>query len=61
MVSILLAIICVLCAVFCHRAAQKKGHPPVFWGVMGFLFGPLALPFVLLLPEKKRESKYPPD
>ena len=36
--------------------AKKKGLDPVFWAVMGGLFGPLAIPFVLLAKSKKIDS-----
>ena len=36
--------------------ARRRGVSPVFWGVMGFAFGPLALPFVFLF-RKKRARK----
>ena len=32
----------------CHFIAKRRGLRPVFWGVMGGLFGPLAIPFVYL-------------
>ncbi len=32
----------------CHTIAKRRGLRPVFWGVMGGLFGPLAIPFVYL-------------
>jgi hypothetical protein len=54
--SIILTVICIVCAVFCHHVARKRGRPPVFWGVMGFIFGPFALPFVLLLPDKNHQE-----
>lgn len=39
--------------------ARKKGLDPVFWGLMGGFFGPLALPFVLLAkPRKSAEKKH---
>jgi len=28
----------------CHAIAKRRGGNPVFWGVMGLLFGPLAMP-----------------
>ncbi len=31
-----------------HMLARRKGLNPVFWGVMGGLFGPLILPFLFL-------------
>lgn len=31
----------------CHLIAKHKGADSVFWGLMGGIFGPLALPFVL--------------
>jgi hypothetical protein len=38
----------ILCVFLCHFLAKRRGAKPVFWGFMGFLFGPLAIPFVLL-------------
>lgn len=35
-------------AVICHMLARRNGLQPVFWGVMGALFGPLAIIAVLL-------------
>ncbi|GEM_PF-693730 len=31
--------------VCCHTIAKARGAKPVFWGVMGGLFGPFAIPF----------------
>ena len=39
-----------------HLLARRKGLNPVFWGVMAGLFGPLALPFLLLA-----KGKHPPE
>jgi len=36
-----------------HMLAKKKGLNPVFWGVMGGLFGPLIIPFLLLAKPRK--------
>ena len=38
----------IISAVICHFVAKSKGKRPVFWGVMGGVFGPLAIPFVFL-------------
>ena len=35
----------VLCIVVCHQIAKSRGAKTVFWGVMGALFGPFAIPF----------------
>jgi len=45
---IAIVLITVLSAVICHHIAKKRGANPVFWGVMGLMFGPLAIPFVFL-------------
>lgn len=29
----------------CHIIAKKRGRNPVFWGVMGEIFSPIAIPF----------------
>ena len=39
----------IISGVVCHFIARKKGKSPVFWGAMGFFFGPLAIPFVLFV------------
>lgn len=58
MLSIALLSISILLFVFlAHMMAKKKGLDPVFWGVMGGLFGPLALPFILLAKSKKSPSR----
>jgi len=31
-----------------HVLAKRKGLNPVFWGVMGGMFGPFMLPFIIL-------------
>jgi xanthine/uracil permease len=47
MISFSLIAINIACVVFCHYLAKRRGANPVFWGVMGALVGPLAIPFVL--------------
>ncbi len=43
----------------CHAIAQRRGRNPVFWGVMGAVFGPLAIPFALM-SKPKRQSEGDP-
>jgi hypothetical protein len=38
----------VLSVFVCHFIARQRGAKAVFWGLMGALFGPLAIPFVFL-------------
>lgn len=33
-------------AMLCHLIARKRKSDAVFWGVLGAVFGPLAIPFV---------------
>jgi len=35
-----------------HFLAKKKGLDPVFWGIMGGIFGPLVIPVILLIKPK---------
>lgn len=37
-----------LSGMICHFIARNRGANAVFWGVMGVLFGPLAIPFAFL-------------
>ena len=49
MYSLVFLLLAILLFVYLARIlARRKGLDPVFWGVMGALFGPLALPFILL-------------
>jgi hypothetical protein len=43
----------IVCVILCHQIAKRRGAKPVFWGVMGALFGPFAIPFVFLAKPKK--------
>ena len=36
-----------------YKIAAKRGANKDFWAIMGFLFGPFALPFVFLARKKK--------
>jgi hypothetical protein len=48
----------IISAVICHLIAKIRGAHAVFWGVMGALFGPLAIPFVFYakaLPSHENE------
>ena len=38
----------IISIVACHQIAKRRGAKPVFWGVMGALFGPLAIPFAFM-------------
>ena len=48
MFLIVLLIVNVLSIFVCHWIARKRGLAPVFWGVMGAVFGPLAIPFAYI-------------
>ena len=37
----------VLSIIVCHGIARSRGARPVFWGMMGAIFGPFAIPFAL--------------
>ena len=52
MTMVLLAGLAIACVVICHYIAKKRGANPVFWGVMGAAFGPLAIPFIFLARRK---------
>jgi hypothetical protein len=39
----------IICIVVCHQIAKCRGAKPVFWALMGGLFGPFAIPFALML------------
>ncbi len=56
MTAILLMALLLLASVAaCRVIAKRRGRNPVFWGVMGLLFGPLAIPFAVAARPKRRE------
>ncbi len=56
MTAILLMVLMLVDSVIaCHAIAKRRGRNPVFWGVMGLLFGPLAIPFAVAARLKRRE------
>ncbi|MDX2507382.1 MAG: hypothetical protein QNL62_23300 [Gammaproteobacteria bacterium] len=38
----------IISAVICHFIARSRGANAVYWGVMGAVFGPLAIPFAFI-------------
>ena len=46
MYIVVFAAVFLLSAVICHFVAKGRGGNAVYWGVMGLVFGPLAIPFV---------------
>ena len=51
-------LISLACAVLCGVIAARRQARWVYWAVMGFAFGPFALPFVFMA---KPKSKGPED
>jgi hypothetical protein len=52
--------ILLLSVVMAHRIARRKRRNAVFWGSMAALFGPLALPLLLVLkslPPSDRDTR----
>jgi len=47
-------ILTVVSVVACHMIAKSRGGDAVFWGVMGLLFGPFAIPFAFRAKPKTR-------
>ena len=44
------------CAVLCGAIAARRRARWVYWSVMGFAFGPFALPFVFMAKPKAPEA-----
>lgn len=38
--------------ILCHFIAKYRRLKPVYWGVMGLAFGPMAIPFVCFAKPK---------
>ena len=54
--TLILFTVFVLSAIICHVLAKKYGANPVFWGTMGFVFGPFAIILLAYLSKKLRNN-----
>lgn len=52
---IAMALVFLASIVACHSIAKRRGGNPVFWGLMGALFGPLAIPFAFMSGSKAED------
>lgn len=52
---IVIALVFAASIICCHIIAKRRGSNPVFWGVMGALFGPLAIPFAFISKARDKE------
>lgn len=52
-------LISLACAVLCGLIAARRQARWVYWSIMGFAFGPFALPFVLMAKPKRPEATKP--
>jgi ABC-type dipeptide/oligopeptide/nickel transport system permease component len=50
-------LISVGCALVCGLIAARRRGRWIYWSVMGFAFGPFALPFVFFAKPKKTEKE----
>ena len=50
---IILSLICISCTVLLWYIADKRGANRLFWATMGAIFGPFAIPFVLMAKPDK--------
>ena len=54
---ILVVIATVISVVLCHLIAKQKGLSPGFWAIMAVIFGPLAIPVLLLIKQREKKKK----
>jgi hypothetical protein len=49
---ILGAVVWVVCAIYAYRSAPSFGRSSTTWGVLGIIFGPIALMALYILPKQ---------
>ncbi len=57
MIIAVIALVTLASIVACHWIAASRGGNAVFWGTMGFLFGPLAIPFAFRAKTRAAKSR----
>jgi len=48
----------ILSVFVCHYIAKRRGMKPAFWGLMGAIFGPFAIPFVFTFKPETKLSEH---
>jgi hypothetical protein len=51
--------ICIACAFLLWHIADRRGASTRWWALMGAVFGPLAIPFVLMTKDKNAQHPKP--
>lgn len=60
MISLAILAVVILASILaCHAIAKRRGSNPVFWGVMGAVFGPLAIPFAFMSKSNRQGRCHP--
>jgi len=54
---IAIILISILFGVLLYYLAGRKGYNKQFWFIMGFFFGPFALPFIILGKRKEQHGE----
>ncbi len=54
---IAIILISILFGILLYYLAGRKGYNKQFWFIMGFFFGPFALPFIILRRRKEPHEK----
>ena len=44
----ILVVVFLTSAIICHLIAKNRNANAIFWGVIGLVFGPVAIPFAFL-------------
>lgn len=57
MVIAILVLVTVVSIVACHMIAASRGGNGVFWGTMGLVFGPLAIPFAFRARPRRHPTR----
>lgn len=54
MATIAIGLVFFISILICHYFAKQRGGNPVYLAVMGAIFGPFAIPFVLISKPKDK-------
>jgi len=55
--SVVIILVSILFGVLLYYLAARKGYNTQFWFIMGFFFGPFALPFIILGKRKEQHGE----
>ena len=52
LVGLIVLLVCIASAVYCHRTTKHRSANPILWGTLGAVFDPIVIPFLFMVTKR---------